>query len=365
MTDYTARPNRMNVSGALSDAWAHTRRMLFPFRFEVWISLGVIVFIEALGQGGGGGMSNFNFPSEGAEGQDVSQGIRNALDVLQENLAVILLVAVIVMALVVGLVLLFTWLGSRGTMMLVRAVATTDHRIGENWRAVRDTAWSLFLFRLVLALIGLIGAFGLVVLAAVVAIPLAQRDTADIGSYFLALMPVALAFGLFVLILWLVNTLTRNFVAPLMFLGGVSALEGWRRFRVVSRGNIGPIVLFLLIRLAYHVAYSIAVFLTCLVTCCIGVLPVIHQALFAPFYVFDRAFSLFLLGSAGPEYAMVVPLPDPETPERYEPAPLLDEFPERLPGRTTPPPPRSDAPPTDDDPFRSPFEDRDEDRDRP
>ena len=73
--------------------------------------------------------------------------------------------------------------------------------------------------------------------------------------------------------------------------------------------------LFLVIRFAYFIAFGIASVLIGCVTCCIGFLPVIHHTLFAPFYVFDRSYSLYVLESLGPDFRIIQPAPPDLIPE--------------------------------------------------
>jgi len=40
---------------AAREAIEHTRRLLFPFRFERWLTLGAVAFLDQCGRGGMGG----------------------------------------------------------------------------------------------------------------------------------------------------------------------------------------------------------------------------------------------------------------------------------------------------------------------
>jgi hypothetical protein len=62
-------------------------------------------------------------------------------------------------------------------------------------------------------------------------------------------------------------------------------------------------------------------------TCCIGFLPYVHHVVFAPYYVFDRAYSLYMLESLGPDYQMIATPVPPGAPVMYgEPVQEEDAF---------------------------------------
>jgi hypothetical protein len=119
------------------------------------------------------------------------------------------------------------------------------------------------------------------------------------------LLPIAAVFAVGVLVLSLIQALLRNFVAPLMYRFDARCLEAWKIFGQACRGNIGRIILFFLIRLAYLIPMFFMMCLGGCLTCCIGFIPVIRESLFAPLYVFDRAYSLCVIGSLGPEFQII------------------------------------------------------------
>ena len=299
---------RLDVTGALDRAIQHAKRVLFrPFDMGKWLSFGVIVFLEVLLQGGGG--FNFNLPSNRSSGSgaDVGEIVRAGHDWVVAHLAVILMIGIplLVFAFAFGIVML--WLRSHGQVMLIRAVAENDARIGENWRETRAAAWSLFLFRLVLNLISFTCVVLALAIGVVLVLGIASRGGASAWHFVMGLLPL-LGVGLtLALVLTLIQTLLRNFVSPLMVHLDLPCLAAWSKLREIARGNLLRIALFILIRFVYLIAFGIAALLVGCLTCCIGFLPVIHQALFAPFYVFDRAYSLYVLESAGPDLRIISP----------------------------------------------------------
>jgi len=241
---------------------------------------------------------------------NASEVVNRSVEWVTVHLVSILLVGTLLMLVIAGFVILLNWLGSRGQMMFIRAVALNDPRIGENWRQTGPSAYSLFLFRLALVAAGFV--IGAVILAAGAAIVVTQaaRGEESLVPYLLALLPLMLAAGCIGLVFWLVHTFLRNLVAPLMFQFDLRCLQAWGEFSAIARANILPLLLFLIIRFGYWIIImAISLFIGCM-TCCVGFLPVIFQTLTAPLHVFDRAYSLYVLESLGPEFQIIQP-PEP------------------------------------------------------
>src|SRR5438445_6041815 len=91
---------------AAREAFEHTRRMLFPFHFERWLTLGLVAFLDQCGRGGVGGAipgSPPGVPPAGPSHGDLS-GLGNwftahlSLIVLVAVVAFVVLMAVIAVA---------------------------------------------------------------------------------------------------------------------------------------------------------------------------------------------------------------------------------------------------------------------------
>ena len=72
--------------------------------------------------------------------------------------------------------------------------------------------------------------------------------------------------------------------------------------------------MFLIIKIIYSMIFGVARSLIGYCTCCIGFLPVVGQAVLAPLHVFERTYSIYVLQSLGPDYAIIEPEPLPEPP---------------------------------------------------
>jgi hypothetical protein len=175
----------------------------------------------------------------------------------------------------------------------------------EPWHRFRNLANSLFVFRLILGLLGL----GTVLLVAgagiLVAWPSIQArdfDARAVGAVVggaCLLVPVALFLGLLKLLL-------RDFVVPIMFKRGLPAMEAFRILRnEILPGRVLPMVLFYLMTLVMGLASAILVVLVTCLTCCIAGLPYISSVVFLPVFVFFRCYSLCFLEQIGPEWRII------------------------------------------------------------
>jgi len=310
----------MQVTEPLSDAWRRTRQLLFrPFNLGTWFSFGVMFFLQDLVEGGGSGGS-VRLPNFGGGGRTggtgpAGVGLKDFVDHYHSFMAdkgpTVVGVAVVVLLFAFLLGSVFMWLGTRGQVMSIVAVARGDARLGETWGESKDSAWSLFKFRLVLSVLGFTLTGPLLLLAFSRFVDLVDEGVTDPGPIFLGLIPFVVVIGLVGIAFSLVGAVLRNFVAPMMWRFDLNAREGWARFFEFARGRWVAIVLFFGLRVVMGIGVGLgaAILVTC--TCCIGALPVLQQTLMAPWYVFERAYGLYAIESAGSEWTMVDELPDP------------------------------------------------------
>jgi hypothetical protein len=118
----------------------------------------------------------------------------------------------------------------------------------------------------------------------------------------------------------------------LKFGGGLRV--NWARTLDVVKTNLGGVVVFLLVRMLIAFVQGIAEQLAVFVTCCIGGLPVIHEVVCAPFHAFERAYTLRVLESLGPEFKLIVDAPP------WQPPPAAPPY-----GQGPYPPPQAPYPP--------------------
>jgi hypothetical protein len=321
----------MRVTESMGPAWETMKRILFrPFNAGTWFSFGFLFFLQSCVEGGGS--NTFRVPnlngsgshgrSHGDSGNDVAgiahdfvKGLAGSGDGFPET-GVIVIIAVVAIVVAIPLIILMYWLGTRGQMMSIRSVAMGQANIGEQWNATRQPAGMLLKFELVIAAISLVVFLPLVGGGAVLALP-TIRDGVPIENVLPALIGIGVVALLAIIPLTLVGAMARNFVAPIMLKHGIGAREGWKRFWAVGKGHIGGIFVFYLMRILVSIGAGIVGVIAGFFTCCLGFLPVLHQTLMAPWYVFERAWTLEVLASMSPDFDLRSGAAQPPMPYGY------------------------------------------------
>ncbi len=296
------QPPTVSVIEPISPAFEKVKTILFsPFDLRKWFVIGFCAWLAYLGKGGGGG----NGGGRGGGPSEAREAFGGAKVFVLENLAWIIPVALIGVMLIIVLWLVLIWLSSRGRFMFLHCVAENKAEVKVPWAKFQQHANSLFLFRIILGLIGF-AAIGLPLLLAggLIAIMIAGNIpgvAGALGIVMIVLMIVAIA-----IVLTVIGKFTMDFVVPIMFLRSTSCVAGWREFLTILSLNKGRFVLYILFQIVIGLAIGAivltAVFVTCCCAACILALPYIGTVLMLPVLVFKRAYSLLYLGQFGPEF---------------------------------------------------------------
>jgi len=300
------RPPTISVIEPIGPAFEKVKTILFkPFDLGKWFVIGFCAWLAYLGKGGGG-----NGGGRGGGPSEAREAFGEAKVFVLENLAWIIPVALIGVMLIIVIWLVLTWLSSRGRFMFLHCVAQNKAEVKVPWAKFQQHANSLFLFRIVLGLIGF-AAIGLPLLLAggIIAIMIAGNipDVAGVlGIVTIVLMIIAIS-----IVFALIAKFTTDFVVPIMFLRTTSCVAGWQEFLTLLSVNKARFALYILfqivIALAIGAVILTAVFVTCCCAACILAIPYIGTVLMLPVLVFKRAYSLLYLGQYGPEFDVFRP----------------------------------------------------------
>ena len=301
------RPPTVSVIEPISPAFEKVKTILFsPFDLRKWVVIGFCAWLAYLGKGGGGG----NGGGRGGGPSEAREAFGQSKEFVLENLAWIIPVALIGVMLIIVLWLVFTWLSSRGRFMFLHCVAENKAEVKVPWIKFQQHANSLFLFRIVLGLIGF-AAIGLPLLLAggLIAITIANNGfvaAAVLGIVMIVLMIVAIS-----IIFAVIGKFTTDFVVPIMFLRTTNCIAGWREFLTLLSVNKARFALYILFQIVIALAIGAivltAVFVTCCCAACFLAIPYIGTVLMLPVLVFKRAYSLLYLGQFGPEFDVFRP----------------------------------------------------------
>jgi hypothetical protein len=286
---------------AAREAFEHTRRLLFPFRFERWLALGFVAFLDQCGRGGVGGTlpgtppGGGGIPSPGSGTGDLS----DIASWFHAHLGVIVGFAIGAFVVVVAVVALMLWIGSRATFVYIDNVATGRAEVSRPWAAHAERANSYFAWRFGLAAAFLGAIAVLVAVAVATALLIARGGVPGAGLGAVVLIVLVPVFFLLLLAGGLSAMALRDFVAPLQMFTGTSCGPAVRILVGLVRSHPVPFLLYVLLKVVFGVAQGILLLLAACFTCCCILLPVVTQTALQPLFFFERAWSLCLLRQMG------------------------------------------------------------------
>lgn len=302
----TSPPSDISVITPVSEAIDRVKRVLFqPFDPGKWFVIGFCAWLAQLGEGGG---AHFNFnPGGGGRhggGANMQYELERAWGYVMHNLSWILPLTVFLVLLVLALSFLFAWLNSRGKFMFLHCLVLNRAEVTAPWRKFAGPANSLFWFRVVLGLIGMLIFLPLIGLGVFLGIgAFGHGHVAAAGVAGLA--GVALVFLALLVVFVLILKLTIDFVVPIMFVRGCGCGEGWRVLRGLMAANAGNLLLYLVFQIVLGLVVGLLVLAVMVVTCCFCCLlfiPYLGTVILLPVLMFKRAYSAYYLAQYGREF---------------------------------------------------------------
>lgn len=314
MSTATPAASEPSPVDAAVEAYEHTRRLLFPFRFDRWLALGLITFLDQCGRGGISG----SVPGGGGRGPVVGggrEGDGGGLDRiaawLGDNVGLVVGIAAVVIAVVLVLSAIVLWINSRATFVYIEDVASGRTEIARPWKAHAERAWSYFGWRFALMMTVMIGALLLVGLG--VAAVFLLRDAG-----WALVLPLLVLVPLLILLIVgaaLLSVALRDFAAPIQIAAGVACGDALRLVWGLARAHPLAFFLYLVLKVCYGIVQGIVLFAAACVTCCCILIPVVTQTFLQPLFFFERAWPLFLLKRMGYDLVTAAsPAPPPAIP---------------------------------------------------
>jgi len=298
----------VSVLDPVEEALERVKLILFePFDLGKWFVVGFCAWLAYLGQGGGGGGSNFQLP----RGHGPGGSIEPVKDFVLANLFWIIPTVIFVLTVAILIGLLVVWLSSRGRFMFLHCAALNRAEVKVPWAKYHREGNSLFLFRVVVGLIYFAAMIILIaLLVAFIVIPASRSSLSGIS--------VALVLSIFLPVLFvvvivfaLISKFTKDFVVPIMYLRTSSCVEAWREFLGILSVNKCRFLLYILFQIVIALAVAVIVVaascVTCCCACCILAIPYIGTVLFLPVLIFKRAYSLFYFRQYGAQFDVFVP----------------------------------------------------------
>jgi hypothetical protein len=309
------QPNKVSVIDPIGPAIQRVKDILFkPFNLGKWFTIGFCAWLAYMGSGGGGnGGIQWHGPYKPHEQQaKIAEGVNSAKEYLLDNLCWIIPLIAIVAVVIIGIGLLIAWLNSRGKFMFLHCVATNKSEVKVPWHKFRKHGNSLFLFRIVLGIIGL-AIVAVPILGIVLLIIMMVAEAAPV----IVFVPITIILGLIVFVLaivmFLVRKFTFDFVVPIMFLRTASCIAGWREFLAILSVNKAGFALYILFQIVIAIAIGTIIFIGFCIGCCfccaslLLFIPYIGTVILLPLFVFKRAYSLYYLRQFGPGFDVFSP----------------------------------------------------------
>jgi hypothetical protein len=297
-------PQKISLIDPINPAIDRVKLILFqPFDLGRWFVIGFCAWLASLGKGGGGG----NMGHKGGGSSDIHEDFSYAKEYVLENISWIVPLVVFIVVAGIVLWLVFTWLSSRGRFMFLHCVAENKAEVKVPWSKFREHANSLFVFRIVLFLIGFVAiglpillVIGFAVMAAASGVP---TITAIFGGIMIGFVVLAIAIALA-----LASKFTTDFVVPIMFMRTTSCTAAWKEFLSILSENKARFVLYILFQIVIAIVIGAVILAgfcigTCL--CCASILlliPYISTVILLPVHVFCRSYSLYYFQQFGMQF---------------------------------------------------------------
>lgn len=316
----------VSYSAPLNRAWARGKRILFPFRSDVWFTMGFAAFLSELLSGGhssgnwngrdlarmGGRHGSDSWPSSSDE------ILQKVSEVLHDPFWVSIIFGIFLVILLLAVVI--TWIGARGRFVFLDNVAFERPAIKEPWKKYARLGNSLFLWLTVFALLWV----AMAVLFVIPFIPMIMALYHGEGLQIPGIATVVLACLLALpvgIVMAYISMMLYHFIVPIMWRHDLTTSEAWRRFLPLLRQNVGKFVLYGLFLFVLWMGITALILMFGLITCCVGfillILPYIGSVALLPVLVPMRAYGPYFLAQFGPEWEIF----PPEAPPAARPAP--------------------------------------------
>lgn len=290
----------------LSGAWNRMLKKLFrPFDINKWIYFGFTSFLAGLMDSRSGGPS-YNFGKKDTDIEKFLEFPESASEWMGNHpdlTALIFTGALLALALLVVL----TWLSSRGKFMFLDNVVRDRLEVAKPWRQFKTPGNSLFVWRLCFGFLCILILIPLVIMGFLKIHSIYQSGM----SFFEFLPPIIGIIFLFVIltiILGYISLFLNDFIVPIMYKHRISANQAWGRFWLLFQKDWLHFILYGIAIFLLYMVIAAAVVAAGLMTCCIGffllIVPYIGSVVLLPVSYTLRVFSLEFLRQFDKKYAL-------------------------------------------------------------
>ena len=299
----------LSFTTAIEDAWAHTRRILFPpFDAAKWFVIGFGAWLSSLGEQGG--TLNFNLPFNQFADTPPHAAFAQIRSFIDEHMTLVLTIGSVILMLLLLFSILIIWLNSRGKFVLVDNVTQNRGAISGPWHTYAMQGNSLFLWRIGFSAIAIIISLLFIAAAIFLFLPCyyARAFLPLPGG---SLVLVILAFITFTTALSYIALFLNDFIVPIMMAKGIRTTAAWLVLIDLMNEHLWSFLTYglvkFLLKAGTMLAFGLIMLFTCCL-CCVGavvlLIPYLNAVLLLPFTLFLRAFSLCWLEQFGPDFIL-------------------------------------------------------------
>jgi len=295
---------QINFVAPLSNAWNRMKKALFkPLDIKKWFVLGFTAFLANLLDWQGGSSAD-DKSGYGKNLSDILEMPHEAWQWIERNPEWTTLIMAGVV-LVIGLVILLTWLSSRGKFIFLDNVIHDRALVKKPWAEYAGIAKSLFLWRLGFGLVGavIIGSYLSYIYLEIY--EMYFSNAADNEMIFAAIR-MGIFFIIIAIVFVYISLFLNDFVVPLMYKNNSTVWIGWSRFMPLLQQNLVYFFLYSLFVLFLHILVVIVVVAIGFLTCCVGfillAIPYIGSVILLPVAFVFRALSVSFLEQFGEQY---------------------------------------------------------------
>ena len=290
----------------LTRALARMKKALFkPFDLKKWFIVGFTAFLAELTDSASGGGSGTGKDSTGDFNWDeiinFPQTVRQWLQDNPEWFALIIAGICVILVIIV----LFTWLSSRGKFMFLDNVIHDRAQVKKPWQEFRIQGNSLFSWYLIFIFTTLT-VFILYLVNCYNYIYDIYNNDLDFKALLFPALWIIVGLLLLFMVVSFIDLLLTDFVVPIMYRYRLSTSDAWHMFLPLLYANFGYFFGYAAMIFCIYILVVVGIIVVGLFTCCIGflflIIPYISSVTLLPVSYTMRAFSVEFLEQFGPDY---------------------------------------------------------------
>ncbi len=262
---------------AISPALQLAKERLFrPFRFAQWARLALLGLATGeISSAGGCPSSSFHVPAPTTTGNASREllplaGILKGMD--HVHLAILITGLIVAGAI---LLLTFLYINSISRFILFECVLTGRCLLREGWEKWQPQGRRFFIWQLLLGLVALGGLVVLIGIPAGIAglLGMTRHSAGHAVAAGLGMVLAVLVAMAYMLVLFVITVLTKDFVVPQMALEPISAMEGWRRLLRMMKSERGSYAGYLGMKLVLAIGAAFIIGIATVIVFLITLIP--------------------------------------------------------------------------------------------